>query len=44
MREKEKRRERGRREEEERKFVCENKSFIIKREISDLRVGNKLED
>ena len=39
MREKEEKRERGRREEEERKFVYENKSFITKREISEFGLG-----
>ena len=39
-REKEKKKKRGRRE----KIVCDYKSSIIKREISDLGLGNKLED
>ena len=39
MREKEEKRERARREEEERKFVYENKSFITKREISEFGLG-----
>ena len=42
-REKEERRER-RREEEERKSFVNYKSSIIKREISDLGLENKLED
>ena len=43
LREKRERKERGRREKKERKF-CEYKTFINKREISDLGLGNKLED
>ena len=43
MREKEERKERARREKEER-ILCDCKSFIIKREISNLGVGNKVED
>ena len=42
-RQKEERRER-REEEEERKSFVNYKSSIIKREISDLGLGNKLED
>ena len=39
-REKEKKKKRERRE----KIVCDYKSSIIKREISDLGLGNKLKD
>ena len=38
-----KRKKRGKKEGEERKF-CECKSFITKREISDFGLGNKLGD
>ena len=40
----EERKKRRRREDEERKSIVNYKSSIIKREISDLGGGNKLED
>ena len=40
----ERKKRRRRREKEERKSFVNYKSSIIKREISDLGVGNKLED